>query len=108
MIHELRIYHCCPSRLPAILNRFHNTTLGIWEKYGIRQVGFWTVEIGDSNHDLYYILEWDSLAEREEKWNAFQADEEWKKKRAESEKDGPILTHVTNMFLKPTVFSKMQ
>ncbi len=108
MIHELRIYHCCPGRLPAILARFNDTTLGIWEKHGIRQVGFWTVEIGENNHDLYYLLEWDSLAEREEKWNAFQANPEWIEKRAQSEKDGPILTHVTNYFLKPTKFSKMQ
>lgn len=108
MIHELRIYHCCPGRLPAILKRFNDITLGIWDRYGIRQVGFWTVEIGESNHDLYYILEWESLAERETKWNAFQADKEWIEKRALSEKDGPILTHVTNYFLKPTPFSKMQ
>ena len=44
--------------MPALLNRFEKTTLGKWAQHGIRQVGFWTVEIGDNNHDLYYILEW--------------------------------------------------
>jgi hypothetical protein len=71
MIHELRIYHCAPGRMPALLKRFNDHTLGFWERHGIRQVGFWTVEFGDSNADLYYILEWESLAERETKWNAF-------------------------------------
>ena len=108
MIHELRIYHCAPGRLPALLNRFATTTLGIWERHGIRQAGFWTTEIGPSNHALYYLLAWESLAEREAKWNAFQADPEWIAKRAESEKDGPIVSTLENVILKPTAFSSVK
>ncbi|MDA0996929.1 MAG: NIPSNAP family protein [Proteobacteria bacterium] len=108
MLHELRIYHCAPGRMPALLKRFETITLGIWAKHGIRQVGFWTSEIGDSNHDLYYLLEWESLAEREQRWTAFQADPEWITKRAETEKDGPIMTHFSNLILKPTAFSKIK
>lgn len=108
MIHELRIYHCMPGRMPALLKRFETITLGIWAKHGIRQVGFWTSEIGASNHDLHYLLEWESLAERDQRWNAFQADPEWIAKRAETEKDGPIMTHFSNWILKPTTFSKIQ
>ena len=108
MIHELRIYHCVPGRLPVLLNRFETITLAIWERFGIRQIGFWTVEIGDSSVDLYYLLEWASLAERETKWTAFMSDPEWLQKRAETEKDGPILTHITNLILRPTSFSAMR
>ena len=77
MIYELRVYHCLPNRLPALLKRFENQTLRIWEKHGIRQAGFWTTVIGESNHDLTYLLAWESLAEREKKWAAFQSDPEW-------------------------------
>lgn len=108
MIHELRIYHCVPGRLPALLKRFETVTLAIWERHGIRQAGFWTVAIGDSSTDLYYLLAWESLAEREAKWGAFQKDPEWIEKRAASEADGPILTHVTNMILQPTAFSAVK
>jgi NIPSNAP protein len=108
MVHELRVYHCIPGRLPALLKRFENATLPLWEKYGIRQVGFWTVEIGTSNQDLYYLLEWASLADREEKWNAFQSDPEWIAKRAESERDGMILNSITNTMLNPTKFSALK
>ena len=55
MIHELRIYHCLPNRLPALLNRFNTVTLKLWDKYGIRQAGFWTTLVGPSNHALYYL-----------------------------------------------------
>ena len=108
MIHELRIYHCVPGRLPALLKRFETITLKIWEKHGIRQAGFWTVLIGESNQDLYYLLEWESLAERETKWNAFASDPEWLSKRAETEKDGAIVASVANQFLQPTAFSSVK
>src|SRR6201996_2902694 len=105
MIHELRVYRCVPNRLPALLKRFETTTLRIWEKHGIRQAGFWTTVIGESNQELTYLLAWESLAEREQKWNAFSADPAWISARAESEKDGPILTNATNQILQPTAFS---
>jgi hypothetical protein len=108
VIHELRIYRCLPGRLPALLKRFETMTLELWERHGICQAGFWTVAIGDSNQDLYYLLEWDSLAEREEKWSAFMNDPEWLSKRAESERDGPILASVSNLILQPTAFSKIK
>ena len=108
MIHELRIYHCVPGRLPALLKRFETITLKLWEKHGIRQAGFWTVAIGESNQDLYYLLEWESLAERERKWNAFAADPEWLEKRAETEKDGQIVANVSNQMLFPTAFSSVR
>lgn len=108
MIHELRIYHCVSGRLPNLLRRFDTITLGLWKKHGIRQAGFWTVVIGDSNQDLYYLLEWESLAERETKWAAFQADPEWIAKRAETEKDGAIVATVSNLILQPTSFSSVK
>jgi len=108
MIYELRAYHCVSGRLPALLKRFDTVTLGLWEKHGIRQAGFWTVLIGESNQDLYYLLQWESLAEREKKWNAFQSDPEWIAKRGESERDGPIVASLSSSFLQPTSFSSVK
>lgn len=108
MLYEMRIYHCIPGRLPALNKRFEGTTLKLWKKHGIRQVGFWTDLIGDSNQKLTYMLAWESLAEREKKWNAFASDAEWLAKRAESEKDGPIVAHLENSILAPTAYSKLK
>ncbi len=108
MIHEMRIYHCVSGRLPALLQRFETITLPIWSRHGIRQAGFWTVMIGDSNQDLYYLLEWESLAERDVKWAAFQADPEWITKRAETERDGVIVASIRNFILRPTAFSTIR
>ena len=108
MIHEMRIYHCLPGRLPALLSRFGKVTLALWEKHGIRQAGFWTVLVGPSNHDLYYLLAWESLAERDAKWNAFMADPEWIAARTKSEESGLIVGSIENMFLQPTAFSSVK
>jgi len=108
MIYELRVYECLPGRLPALLKRFDTITLKLWEKHGIKQAGFWTTLIGESNQTLYYLLQWESLAEREKKWNAFATSPEWLEKRAETEKDGQIVAKVTNAILAPTSFSSVK
>ena len=108
MIYELRIYHCLPNRMPALLKRFENHTLRMWEKHGIRQAGFWTTIIGASNHELTYLLAWESLAESEKKWAAFQSDPDWIAARAESEKDGAIVATFSNSILQPTSFSSVR
>ena len=108
MIHELRIYHCMPGRLADLNKRFADVTLKIWDKLGIRQAGFWTVLIGPSNQSLYYLLEWESLAEREQKMNAFAADPEWIAARAKTEERGPIVQYLENYMLAPTAYSKIK
>jgi hypothetical protein len=108
MIHEMRIYHCMPGRLPDLNKRFESITLGMWQKHGIRQAGFWTVLVGPNNQSLYYLLEWDSMAEREQKWGAFMADPEWIAKRTETERNGPIVERIENMFLAPTAYSRVR
>jgi NIPSNAP len=109
MIYELRIYQCVPGRLPALIKRFEDHTLKIWEKHGIRQAGFWTVLIGDgSSNDLHYLLAWESMAEREKVWSTFLADPAWIKVREETEKDGPIIANIKSSFLKPTAFSAVK
>ena len=107
MIHELRIYHATPRRLSDLNKRFETITLKLWDKHGIRQAGFWTVLIGPNNHQLYYLIEWKDMAEREQKWGAFMADPEWLEKRAETERNGPLVQRVENMLLAPTSYSKV-
>lgn len=108
MIHELRIYHCVPGRLPDLLKRFETITLALWEKHGIRQAGFWTTLIGDSNQDLTYMLAWESLTEREAKWTAFQTDPDWIAARAGTEKNGQIVASISSQLLQPAAFSAIR
>lgn len=108
MIHELRVYRVLPGRMPALLTRFETASLALFAKHGIRPAGFWTTLVGESNADLTYLLAWESMAERERKWRAFQGDPDWIAARAESERDGPIVETIRNEFLQPTSFSTVR
>jgi hypothetical protein len=108
MIYELRIYHAMPGKLPALLERFTTITCRKFEEHGIEVIGYWTTVIGESNQQLIYLCQYEDLSARERAWSAFSADPEWQQKRAESERDGPLVHHVTNMILRPTGFSPLQ
>ena len=108
MVHELRIYHCLPGRLPALLDRFNTITLKLWDKHGIKQAGFWTTVLGPSNQTLTYMLAWESLAERETKWAAFQSDPDWIAARAKTEESGQIVASIEASILAPTSFSSVK
>ncbi len=108
MLSAIRAHLPYPARLRDLLKRFDTLTFAIWKRHGIEQAGFWTTAIGDSNQALYYLLKWESLADREKKWNAFQADPEWHTKRAETEKNGAIVARVENSILQPTAFSAVK
>ena len=56
--------------------------------------------------ELTYILAWESLAEREQKWTTFQADPEWiAAAEASPRTTDRSSRNVVNQFLKPTSFS---
>jgi hypothetical protein len=108
MIYELRVYHPVPGQMPKLLARFRDQVLPIWEKHGIRPIGFWTTLVGKSSNELTYILPWESLADRETRWTAFQNDSSWQKVRDDSERDGPIVASISNQILTPTAFSALK
>lgn len=108
MILEQRVYRCLPGRLPALLKRFETTTLKLWDKHGIRQAGFFTTLIGESNQELTYFLAWDSLADRDVKWTAFANDPDWISARTATEADGQIVGNIVSQLLTPTAFSAVK
>ena len=108
MIDELRVYQPVPGQMPKLLARFRDHLLPIWEKHGIRPVGFWTTLIGESSNELTYILQWESLADRGTRWAGFQNDPAWHRVRDDSEREGPILARTSNQILTPTTFSALR
>ncbi len=77
MIYELRIYRVMNGRMADLLTRFEHHTVPIMVRHGFLQVGFWTTIVGRSEQHLTYLLAWESLAQRQEKWDAFLSDPEW-------------------------------
>ena len=97
-LYELRIYHCEPGRLDALLARFRSYTTGLFEKHGMENLGYW-VPTTDGSNDLYYILSYPNMAAREASWKAFLNDPKWKEVYAESEKTGKIVAKIESIYM---------
>jgi hypothetical protein len=107
VIYELRIYDTVPGKLQALNDRFANTTLRIFEKHGIKVVGFWTDVVGLSNR-LTYIVAFEDAGQRDRAWRETLSDPELVQAFAESEKDGPLIARMTNTIMRPTAYSPLQ
>ena len=107
-IYELRQYDTEPGHIPALNERFANITMGLFEKHGIRNIGYWTEEIGVNNR-LDYIVAYESWAARETSRKGFQEDPEWQEAVRNSQAAGkPIIKTIRNTLLKPTSFSPLR
>jgi len=107
MLYELRTYEVLPGRMPALNKRFAEVTMGLFQRYGMEVVGFWTNEIGGYSNELIYMMRFADMADREKKWAQFGADKEWQQARAASEADGPIVQRLHAQLLRPTAYSPL-
>ena len=107
MIYELRIYDVIPGKLGVLNDRFANTTLRVFERHGIKVVGFWTDVVGVSNR-ITYMVAFDNLDHRESAWRETLGDPELRQAFSESEQDGPLIARMTNTIMRPTPYSPLQ
>jgi len=108
-VYELRMYHVNPDKMDALKARFRDHTDAIFKRHNMKSIGYWQPEDAPSSQDLFvYILEHPSREEAKKNWAAFQQDPEWKKVKAESEKNGPLTNHIDSYFMDPTSFSNLQ
>ena len=108
-VYELRTYHTLPGRLDALIARFRDHTTKLFEKHGMRNVGYWVpADAPASQNTLIYVLEHDSRDAAKKSWDDFQNDPEWKKVRDASEAEGKIVEKIDDVYMTPTDFSKLK
>jgi len=108
-VYELRLYQVNEGKMDALRARFGNHTDAIFKRHNMKSIGYWSPEDAPSSQNLFiYILEHPSRQEAEKNWAAFQADPEWKKVKAESEANGPLVDHIDHYFMDPTSFSALR
>lgn len=103
----MRTYEAAPGKMSALHRRFQESALRLFEKHGIKAIGFWEVIVGTINV-LYFILAYENMDHREKAWGVFSSDPEWIEARKESEKEGPLVQRTTNMLLRPTPYSPLK
>lgn len=108
-VYELRTYTTMPGKLPELLARFKNHTTAIFEKHGMKNVGYWVpTDPKLSENTLIYLLEHQSMEAAKKSWDGFRTDPAWLKARDESEVNGKLNQKVESVYLKATDFSKLQ
>lgn len=107
MLYELRTYIIPAGRMDDILDRFRTVTMGLFEKYQMEVVGFWTNEKLGEEYELIYLMRYADGAAQEKAWAAFRADPEWIATRERTEANGPIVDEVISKNLLPTDFSPL-
>ncbi len=108
-VYELRTYTTYDGKLDALLVRFRNHTTKLFEKHGMKNVGYWVpLDDPQKKNTLIYIVSHESREAAKKSWDAFRNDPEWIKARDASEAAGKINQKVESVFLDPTDFSALQ
>ncbi len=108
-IYELRTHTTFEGRLPALLARFENHTVSLFEKHGIRNVAYWVPQDGNlSENTLIYVIAHANRDAAVASWNAFRNDPEWIEARAASQLDGEIVQDIVSVFMETTPWSPMR
>lgn len=109
-VFELRIYHTNAGKLPNLDARFRDHTIGIFARHGMESVGYWhPLDEPAASDTLIYMLRHASREAAAASWQAFGADEEWRKVARESQVDGRILRErPESTYMQATDYSPMQ
>ncbi len=106
VVYELRIYHAMEGKLDALLARFRDHTIAIFDRHGMKLVGFWTpTDEPLKGRTLIYILKHPSREAATANWKAFHDDPEWVKVSTASEVNGKLVEKVDSTYMSLTDFS---
>ena len=109
-VFELRTYTAPPGKLEALKTRFRDHTIRIFKQHHMEAIGYWVPQDPPlSENTLIYVLVHESREAAKQNWADFQADPEWVKVRADSQKDGPLTTKTPDsIFMDPADFSPIK
>ena len=108
-VFEMRTYYAQPGKMQALHARFRDHTLKLFVKHGMTNIGYWSpIDAADAEKKLVYILAYPSQEAAKKSWQDFMNDPAWKKAKADSETDGPLVAKVESVFLKATDYSALK
>lgn len=108
-VFEMRTYYAHPGKMQALHARFRNHTNKLFVKHGMTLIGYWSpIDAKLAEEKMVYILAYPSKQAAEKSWKDFVNDPEWKKAKADSEVDGPLVARVESLFLNPTDYSPIK
>jgi hypothetical protein len=108
-IFEIRTYTAAEGKLPALLKRFKDYELPLFEKHGMHAVLYSVAaEAPRSQNTFVYILQHDSRESARAGWAGFVGEPDFKTAQQESDAGGKAVVHVDSIFVDPTDFSPLK
>jgi len=108
-VFELRTYTATDGRLADLQARFRNHTMRIFEKHGMKNIGYWVPQDAPAkDNTLIYVISHESREAAKISWSAFAKDPEWQKVSKESNANGAILKGVVSVFMDATDYSPIK
>jgi len=104
-VYELRVYYAAEGKLDDLNARFRNHTMKIFEKHGMKNVGYFVPEGANPDRKLVYFLEHASRDAAKQSWKNFGGDPEWQQVAKETEKNGRLVSKVESHYLQLTDYS---
>ena len=108
---ELRIYTTLPGERDALAARFGDYTTRIYERHGIRNVGYWLAASGEhADRTFVYMRGYPSRRARDERLREAHADPEFLEVVTATERnpDTRLIESVQSLDLLPTDYSAIK
>ncbi len=102
-IFELRTYHANEGKIDALHDRFRNHTMKLFEKHGMRNVGYW--QPADQPDTLIYLIAHADRDAAKVSWGHFVSDPEWQEVYKASIADGRLVGEIISVFMDKTDYS---
>jgi len=108
-VYEMRTYYTNEGKLPDLQARFRNHTTKLFEKHGMKNVGYWVPQDAPaSQNTLIYIISHESRDAAKKSWDAFRNDPEWKEVAKASEANGKIVSKLESVYMDATDYSPIK
>lgn len=104
-LYEMRVYYAAEGKLDDLHARFRDHTMRLFEKHGMKNLGYFVPEGENPERKLVYFIAHADREARARSFKAFGSDPDWQKAAKESEKNGRLVAKIEETFLQKTDYS---
>ncbi len=110
-VFELRVYKTMPGKRETLANRFRDHTSAMFERAGMKNVGYFNAITGDDTDDTFvYLLAYPSREARDEMWRELGTYEDFQELIVQVERDDnrKLVDTIDARLLVPTSYSELK
>ena len=110
-VFELRVYKTMPGKRETLANRFRDHTSAMFERAGMKNIGYFNAITGDDTDDTFvYLLAYPSREARDDMWRELGTYEDFQELIIQVERDDnrKLVDTIDARLLVPTSYSELK